>query len=46
MSVLEQLKNYTTIVADSGDFECKSFLFLFLLFVLVFDNANVSSNPF
>lgn len=25
MSVLEQLKQYTTIVADTGDFECKYF---------------------
>lgn len=31
MSVLEQLKNFTTIVADSGDFECK-FFFLFFFF--------------
>ena len=23
MSVLEQLKQHTTIVADTGDFECK-----------------------
>jgi hypothetical protein len=46
MSVLEQLKNYTTIVADSGDFECKSFFFFNTFCILVFDNANVSSNPF
>lgn len=23
MSVLDQIKKFTTIVADSGDFECK-----------------------
>lgn len=26
MSVLEQLKQFTTIVADTGDFECKHIL--------------------
>lgn len=36
MSVLEQLKQFTTIVADSGDFECKYILLdaLLLSFVL------------
>jgi hypothetical protein len=31
-NALDQLKTMTTVVADSGDFECKEFIFNSLIF--------------